>query len=105
MPKFQLTLFIAGKNAHAERIVSGVHRMMVNAAAEYELTVCDILEEPQIAEKEKVMATPTLVLSSPPPCRRVVGDVSDPARVLSYLGIPSGGSRSEPGRHGTGKPP
>lgn len=48
---------------------------------DYELTVCDVLKDPQIAEKEKVLATPTLVLLSPSPSRRIVGDMSDKEKV------------------------
>jgi circadian clock protein KaiB len=88
MPKIKLTLYVSGKTLRSERTIANVHRILDNEAdAEYELTVCDVLEDPQAAEKDKVLATPTLILVSPPPGRRIVGDLSDTAKVLPYLGI------------------
>ncbi|MGZ8995032.1 MAG: circadian clock KaiB family protein, partial [Rhodospirillales bacterium] len=41
----------------------------------YELSVIDVLERPQLAENEKILATPTLVKELPPPLRRVVAAI------------------------------
>jgi circadian clock protein KaiB len=49
--------------------------------------VIDVLERPQLAENEKIMATPTLVKELPPPLRRVVGDLSNRERVLVGLDL------------------
>jgi circadian clock protein KaiB len=88
MPKFKFTLYVSGKTVRSELTIASLHRMLEEeAGAEYELTVCDVLAEPQAAEKAKVLATPTLLLSSPPPVRRIVGDLSDSARVLQLLGL------------------
>ena len=53
----------------------------------YELAVIDILERPQLAENEKILATPTLVKELPPPLRRVVGDLSNRERLLVGLDL------------------
>lgn len=87
MPKIQLSLYVFGKTVRSERTIANLRRMLdEEAGGEYELSVCDVMEEPQLAENEKILATPTLVLKSPPPARRIVGDMSD-ANVLPYLGI------------------
>jgi circadian clock protein KaiB len=49
------------------------------------LAVIDVLEQPQAAEEEKILATPTLVKELPPPARRVIGDLSDTEKV--FLGL------------------
>ena len=53
----------------------------------YEITIVDVLEQPAIAEEDKIMATPTLIKLTPYPSRRIVGDLSDQAKVLAILGV------------------
>ncbi len=53
----------------------------------YNLEVIDIIENLEMAEKDNILATPTLVKSSPPPERRIIGDLSDRKKVLLNLGI------------------
>jgi circadian clock protein KaiB len=53
----------------------------------YELQVIDVLEQPQLAEDEKILATPTLIKQLPPPLRRVIGDLSDKEKVLLGLEV------------------
>ena len=61
---------------------------------EYELQVIDVLEQPQLAEDERILATPTLIKQLPPPLRRVIGDLSDKDKVLLGLEVQPG--RTEP---------
>ena len=53
--------------------------------AEYDLEVIDVLEHPQVAEDQRILATPTLVKQLPLPLRRVIGDLSDREKVLFGL--------------------
>jgi circadian clock protein KaiB len=53
------------------------------------MLVIDVLEQPQLAQDEKILATPTLVKELPPPNRRIIGDLSDTAKVLLGLGLRS----------------
>jgi len=46
-----------------------------------------VLEQPQRAEDEKILATPTLIKQLPPPLRRVIGDLSDKDKVLLGLEV------------------
>jgi circadian clock protein KaiB len=45
------------------------------------------VENPQVAEDEKILATPTLMKRLPPPLRRVIGDLSDKQKVLLGLQV------------------
>jgi circadian clock protein KaiB len=40
-----------------------------------------------MAEREKILATPTLIKELPPPLRRIIGDLSDSGRVLAGLDL------------------
>jgi len=51
------------------------------------LKVIDVLKNPQLAEEDKILATPTLSKILPPPVRRIIGDLSDRERVLIGLDL------------------
>lgn len=54
---------------------------------QYELEIIDVLEYPELAENEKILATPTLIKSLPLPLRRVIGDLSNTEKVLLGLEV------------------
>lgn len=62
---------------------------------EYDLEIIDVLDRPEAAETDRVLATPTLIKQLPPPLRRVIGDLSDRDKVLLGLEVRSG---SDPAR-------
>jgi len=53
----------------------------------YALKVIDVLKNPQLAEEDKISATPTLAKILPPPVRKIIGDLSDRDRVLIGLDL------------------
>lgn len=53
----------------------------------YALKVIDVTENPQLAEEDKIMATPTLSKVLPPPVRKIIGDLSDREKVLIGLDL------------------
>jgi circadian clock protein KaiB len=88
MTKYILKLYITGQTPRTRQAISTLHEIIDGELSDdYELTVIDVLERPQLAENEKILATPTLVRELPPPIRRVVGDLSDRDRVLVGLDI------------------
>jgi circadian clock protein KaiB len=52
-----------------------------------ELEVIDVREAPDLAQRDGIRATPTLVMLSPGPVRRILGDLSDADDVLGHLGV------------------
>lgn len=88
MNKYILKLYVTGKTVRSENAIRNLKSICQNELkGEYELKVIDVLESPDSAEKDKVMATPTLIKSLPPPIRRLVGDLNDRDRVLLHLDI------------------
>ena len=53
----------------------------------YALKVIDVIQNPQLAEEDKIRATPTLAKVLPPPVRKIIGDLSDRERVLVGLDL------------------
>lgn len=89
MSKFVLKLYITGQTPRSERAVANLRRVCERLIADgYDLTIVDVLDRPELAEAEKILATPTLVKESPPPMRRVIGDLSSIEQVLSVLDLP-----------------
>lgn len=96
MNKYQLKLFITGHTLYSWRAINNLRRICEEElGAEYELTIIDIQEQPQAAEDEKILATPTLIKESPPPVRRIIGDLSDRKQVLMGLELPHQESEEE----------
>ena len=88
MAKYTLKLYVTGKTPRAEKAISNLRRICEEELrGQYELQIIDVLEHPQLAEDEKILATPTLIKRLPPPLRRVIGDLSDKDKVLLGLDV------------------
>jgi circadian clock protein KaiB len=99
LPKFILKLFITGSSPRAEVAIANLRRICdEELAGEYVLEIIDVLEQPELAETDRVLATPTLIKQLPPPLRRVIGDLSDKDKVLLGLELrPDSDKRRTPG--------
>jgi circadian clock protein KaiB len=88
MGKFLLKLYISGQTPRSERAIANLHRLCEEElSGEYELDIVDVLEHPERAVDEKIIATPTLVKELPPPLQCIVGDLSDKEKVLLVLSV------------------
>lgn len=88
MDKYLLKLYVTGQTPRSLRAIANLRGLCENdLGGRYEMVVIDVLEQPQLAEDEKILATPTLVKELPPPLRRIIGDLSDVERVLLGLDL------------------
>lgn len=79
---------MTGKTPRAELAIANLRRICEEELeGRYELQIIDVVENPQLAEDEKILATPTLIKRLPPPLRRVIGDLSDKEKVLLGLNV------------------
>ena len=79
-----LKLYITGSSPRSERAIANLVRLCEQELADnYELSIIDVLEQPHLAEQEKILVTPTLIKEVPPPAQRIIGDLTD-AAVLSH---------------------
>jgi circadian clock protein KaiB len=86
--KYLFKLYVTGHTPRSERAIANLRRLCRDALDDnYELVIVDVLEQPHLAEQERVMVTPTLIKQVPPPPRRVLGDLSDTQRVLAELRV------------------
>lgn len=88
MNKYLLKLYITGQTPRSEAAIANLRKICeTELNGVYEMVVIDILERPQLAEDEKILATPTLIKELPPPLRRIIGDLSDTEKVLLGLAL------------------
>jgi circadian clock protein KaiB len=88
MAHYVLRLYITGRTAQSESAITNLRRICEqDLGAEYEVEVIDLLDRPQLAQDQKILATPTLVRELPLPSQRMVGDLSNREHVLQALGI------------------
>jgi circadian clock protein KaiB len=86
--KYYLKLYITGQTPRSQRAINTLYQTCEEVLnGRYELTIIDVLEHPELAEEEKILATPTLVKISPPPLRRIIGDLSDTEKMLIGLDL------------------
>ena len=100
MEKYVIKLYVTGQTPRAQTAIDNLRRLCEQElGGRYDLVVIDVLERPQLAEDEKILATPTVVKELPVPIRRIIGDLSDSGRVLLGLDLrPVSGSDGPGGR-------
>lgn len=100
MEKYLIKLYVTGRTPRSQQAIRNLERICQEELnGRYELVVIDVLERPQLAEDEKILATPTVVKELPIPMRRIIGDLSDTERVLLGLDL-----RPAPEQKSDGKP-
>lgn len=83
-----LRLFIAGASIQSMRAIANLKALCeTHLAGHYTLEVIDLYQQPELAEGEQIVAVPVLIKKAPAPPRRIIGDLSDTARVLAGLGL------------------
>jgi circadian clock protein KaiB len=83
-----LRLYIAGNSVSSRRAQQNLERLQASLGAHgWKVEIIDVLDQPELAEGARIIATPTLSYEDMVRTRRIVGDLSDTARVLEFLGI------------------
>jgi circadian clock protein KaiB len=85
---YQLRLYVAGQTAKSLAAVTNLKRVCEeHLAGRYEISVIDLLQNPQMAAGDQILAIPTLVRRLPEPLKRIIGDLSNLQKVLVGLDI------------------
>lgn len=84
----RLRLYIAGQTARSLAALANLQKICKeHLAGRYRIEVIDLLERPQLARGDQIMAIPTLVRRLPPPIKKIIGDLSQTERVLVGLDL------------------
>ena len=85
---YVLKLYVAGNTPNSVRALKTLRDILEqDFQGIYALKVIDVIQNPQLAEEDKIMATPTLAKVLPPPVRTIIGDLSDRQKILVGLDL------------------
>lgn len=85
---WKLRLYVAGQTPKSIRAFANLKALCEERLkGRYQIEVVDLLEHPQLARGDQIVAIPTLVRKLPPPVRKIIGDLTDTVRVLVGLDV------------------
>lgn len=85
---WELRLYVAGRSDKATRAFENLKAICEeHLEGKYHIEVIDLLEKPQLARGDQIIAIPTLVRKLPEPLRKLIGDLSNTERVLVGLDV------------------
>lgn len=82
----QFDLYVAGNSERSNDAIRNLTEICETHNDEpYSIRVIDVLEDPDAAERQRIIATPTVLRRLPLPSRRLVGDFTDDLIVAQHL--------------------
>jgi circadian clock protein KaiB len=85
---YELRLYVAGQTSRSLSALANLKRICEeHLSGRYRIEVIDLLEHPQLARGDQILALPTVVRKLPEPIRKLVGDLSDTERALVGLDL------------------
>ena len=85
---WELRLYVAGQTPKSLTALANLKRLCEeHLQGRYQVEVIDLLERPQLASDDQILAIPTLVRKLPEPIRKIIGDLSNTERVLVGLNL------------------
>ena len=86
--QWELRLYIAGNTVKSVTALTNLKKYCEeHLKGQYKIEVIDLLESPQLAEGDQILAIPTLVRKLPEPVKKIIGDLSNTERVLVGLDL------------------
>jgi len=87
-PTWDLRLYVAGQSRRSLVALANLKRLCdEHMPGEYRIEVIDLLQNPQLAAGDQILAIPTLVRKLPEPMKKIIGDLSDAERTLVGLDL------------------
>ena len=89
MSQYRFILYVAGDTARSQQAYASLRRICAQVLGDesWDVKLVDVTRDPDAAERERILSTPTVVKESPEPRRRITGDLSNTDRVLTGLGM------------------
>jgi circadian clock protein KaiB len=86
--KWELRLYVAGLTGNSIRALKNLEKICEEKLrGEYSIEVIDLLERPELAAGDQIVAVPTLVRKLPEPIVKIIGDLSKEEKVLVGLDL------------------
>jgi circadian clock protein KaiB len=85
---WQLRLYVAGQTPKSITAFANLKKICEEyLKGQYRIEVIDLLENPQLAKQDQIVALPTLVRQLPPPLKKIIGDLSNKEKILVGLNL------------------
>ena len=85
---YRLRLYVAGKTPKSILALANLKQICEeHLLGRYEIEIIDLLENPQLAQGDQILALPTLVRRLPEPIKKIIGDLSNKEHVLVGLDL------------------
>lgn len=85
---YELRLYVAGQTPKSVLALANLKQICEeHLQGRYEIEVIDLMENPQLAHGDQILALPTLVRRLPEPIKKIIGDLSNTERVLVGLDL------------------
>jgi circadian clock protein KaiB len=83
-----LRLYVTGASPNSVRAITNIKNLCEDyLKGQYDLNIIDVYQQPQIAQTVDIIALPMLVIKTPLPERKLIGDMSDKNKLIRSLGI------------------
>ena len=90
--RWNLRLYVAGQTPKSITALANLKRICdEHMSGQYQIEVIDLMENPQLARRDQIVAIPTLIRELPSPLKRIIGDLSNTDRVLVGLDVTARG--------------
>ena len=85
---YNLRLYVAGQTPKSITAIANLNRLCEeHLRGRYTIEVVDLMQNPALAQRDQIVAIPTLIRHLPEPLKRIIGDLSNAEKVLVGLDI------------------
>jgi circadian clock protein KaiB len=85
---YNLRLYVAGQTPKSIAAIANLNRLCeAHLPGRYRIEVVDLMKNPALAQRDQIVAIPTLIRQLPEPLKRIIGDLSNAEKVLVGLDI------------------
>lgn len=85
---YNLRLYVAGQTPKSIAAISNLNKLCEeHLPGRYKIEVVDLMKNPALAQRDQIVAIPTLIRQLPEPLKRIIGDLSNAEKVLVGLDI------------------
>jgi circadian clock protein KaiB len=86
--RYRLRLYVSGATPRSSRAIENIKALADKfLSGRYDLEVIDAYQQAELLRDEQIIVLPTLIMEFPAPLRRLIGDLSDEAKVVIGLGL------------------
>ena len=85
---YNLRLYVAGQTPKSIAAIANLKNLCErHLPGRYSIDIVDLMQNPSLAQRDQIVAIPTLIRKLPEPIKRIIGDLSNTERVLVGLDL------------------